>query len=285
MLTAEKIKEFARTSGADLVGIANIERFKDIPAQHNPISIFPETKSVIVIGRRITRGTLRGVEEGTQFGIYSIYGYEWLENRFLAMTTFKVAEFMEDNRWEAVPLPNLPHQIPPMGIAVKPDQPEPNVMLDFDDAAVRAGLGEIGYGGMFLTIEFGPRQRFQLILTDTELEPDPLLKESICDKCLACVKSCPLNAISPEKEKELVICGKKMMVAEIDYTKCSSCENGVCPNRHHPAGKPDRLAAICIRSCINHLEKADRLKNKFSSPFRKRPVWEIGKREMDFYKV
>jgi hypothetical protein len=42
---------------------------------------------VVVLGRRITRGTLRGVEEGTQFSNYRLYGYDWLDNRFVASTT------------------------------------------------------------------------------------------------------------------------------------------------------------------------------------------------------
>jgi len=285
MLNTEKIKEYAKRSGADLIGIANIERFKNVPAQHHPASIFPEAKSVIVIGKRITRGSLRGIEEGTQFQLYTLYGYDWLENRFLAMTTFKIAGFLEDNRYEAVPLPNLPSQIPPMGIAVKPDKPKPNVMVDFDDAAVRAGLGEIGYCRVLLTPEFGARQRFQIILTDAKLEPNPILKEKICDRCLECVKTCPLNAINSAKEKEIDICGKKMVVAEIGYEKCVSCKNGAYPNRYHPAGNPDRLAAICVRSCIDHLEKTERIKNKFQSSFRKRAPWKIGKMEVDFYKI
>ncbi len=275
MLNSEDVKEFARTSRADLVGIADIERFKDIPAQHHPTSIFPEAKSVIVIGRRITRGTLRGVEEGTQFGIYNLYGCDWLENRFLAMTTFKVAEFLEDNRYEAVPLPNLPHQIPPMGIAVKPGHPEPNVMIDFDDAAVRAGLGEIGYCNIFLTPEFGPRQRVQIILTDAELKADPLCQNEVCDRSKKHKEFCPLGAINPEKEKSIVICGKEMRVAEIDYEKCKICENGAQPNSYHPSGNPDRLAAICTRSCIDYLEKNNKLKTEFKSPFRKRVPWKI----------
>ncbi|PIW31681.1 MAG: hypothetical protein COW28_06920 [bacterium (Candidatus Ratteibacteria) CG15_BIG_FIL_POST_REV_8_21_14_020_41_12] len=285
MINSKEVKEYAKKCGADLIGIASIERFKDVPAQHNPSSIFPEAKSIIVIGRRITRGTLRGVEEGTQFDLYSLYGDVWLQDRFLAMTTFKIAEFLEDNRYEAVPLPNLPPQVPPMGIAVRPDQPPPNVMVDFDDAAMRAGLGEIGYCGILLTPEFGPRQRFQIILTDAKLEPNPLLKQKICDRCMECIKNCPLDAIDSTKEKEINICGKKMLVAEIDYAKCTTCKNGASPNRYHPAGNPDRLAAICVRSCIDHLEKTNKLKNKFSSPFRKRTPWKIGKREMDFYKI
>ncbi len=278
MLNSEDVKKFARTSSADLVGIANIERFKDIPAKHNPVSIFPEAKSVIVIGRRITRGTLRGVEEGTQFGIYRLYGCDWLENRFLAMTTYKVAEFLEDNRWEAVPLPNLPSQVPPMGIPVALDKPAPNIMIDFDDAAVRAGLGEIGYLDVFLSPEFGPRQRFQIILTDAPLEPDPIYMEQICDRAKELAKFCPLDAIEidTQNEKSLEICGKKMVVANINYERCKMCKNGALPNPDYQLGNPDRLGAICIRSYIDYLEKNNKIKNKFQFPFRKRSPWKFG---------
>ncbi|MEK6646111.1 MAG: hypothetical protein AABY84_05505 [Candidatus Firestonebacteria bacterium] len=271
----DKLKEYAKECRVDLVGIANIERFKDIPQKNNPSAIFPETKSVIVIGKRITRGTLRGIEEGTQFNTYNLYGYNWLEDRFLSITALKVSEFLEDNKWEAVPLLNLPVQMPAMGIPVKENLPAPNVLIDFDDAAVRTGLGEIGYIRVFLTPEFGPRQRFFLILTDAPLEPTPISKENICDRSKDYKKYCPLKAIDTDKEEILEICEKKMKVATIDYSKCMNCQNGAFKNNRHPLGTPDRLGAICVRSYLVHLEKNNRLKNTFINQFRKRPTWQI----------
>lgn len=270
-----QFKACARENGADLIGIASIDRFNDVPRNMHPASIFPEAKSVVVVGKRITRGALRGVEEGTQFDLYNLYGREWVNNRVLAMATFRTAEFLEDNGWEAVPLPNLPPEIPPLGIPVRPNQPAPNVMIDFDDAAVRAGLGEIGYCGMLLTPEFGPRQRIQIILTDAELEPDPLLSQEVCDRCRAHVEFCPLGAMSRDGERTINICGKEMVVAGIDYAKCRSCKNGAFPNPHHSSGKPDRLAAICTRSCLDYLESNNRIKNIFQKPFRKRAPWRV----------
>ena len=196
----QALKEHALKSGADLVGIASIDRFAGIAPEHNPAAIFPEARSVVVIGRRITRGTLRGVEEGTQMGIYNLYGADWLDNRFVAITTFRVAEFLEDQRWEAVPLAPLPPQIPPSGVPVKPGLPAPNVMVDIEDAAVRAGLGEIGYCRSFLSPRFGPRQRFQAIITDAELTPDPILQEAICTRCLEPAKICPLAVHFADKK-------------------------------------------------------------------------------------
>lgn len=274
-ITRKELNEYAKSVGADLLGIASIDRFNEVDKDKHPCTIFPETKSVIMVGKRITRGTLRGIEEGTQFDIYRVYGRDWLVNRILAMTTFQIAEFIEDNGWEAVPVPNLPSEVPPVGISVQPGQVAPNVMLDFNDAAVRAGLGEIGYLNILLTPEFGPLQRLQMILTSLELEADSINKAQICDNSQNHIDFCPLDAINSEDEQELDICGEKMKVAGIDYKKCESCENGAFPNPFHPAGKPDRLGAICVRNCLDYLEKNNKLKKEFKNPFRKKPAWQI----------
>jgi epoxyqueuosine reductase QueG len=276
------LEETARESGADVIGVADIGRFHGLPPEKHPQSIFPEARSVIVLGRRITRGTLRGVEEGTNFLDYALYGYDWLDNRFVALTTRLVSEYLEDNGWEAVPLPNLPPEIPPMGVPVRPGQPAPNVMLDFDDAAVRAGVGEIGYPDVLVTPEFGPRQRIQMILTDAELEPSPILEDEVCTRDPELGDLCPLGAL--KGEREMVVCGKSMRIADVDYEKCAGCRNGAKPNMYHPAGRPDRLAAVCVRSYVDHLEKNGRLTKTFNNPFRKRKPWEIAN-ETDWYRT
>ncbi|MDD5706179.1 MAG: hypothetical protein PHR35_09655 [Kiritimatiellae bacterium] len=267
-------KQYAEERRADLIGIAPIERFDGVPPNHHPCSIFPETRSVIVIGKRITRGTLRGVEEGTQFDIYGQYGLSWLCDRMLAITTISLATWLEDRRWEAVPLQDLPPQVPPSGVAVKPGLPPPNVMVDVKDAAVRAGLGEISYSGELLTPQFGPRQRFQLILTDASMDPTPLCEATICTHCKECAKTCPLGAISLDETGTVTIAGKRMTVGKVAYDLCRKCQNGACANPCHPSGLPDRLGAICVRSCVHSLERQGQVSNAFATPFRKRPAWQ-----------
>ncbi|MDD4871659.1 MAG: hypothetical protein PHR77_13965 [Kiritimatiellae bacterium] len=271
----KQFSEYAKSVGCDLLGIAPIERFAGLKPESHPTSIFPEVKSVIVVGKRITRGSLRGVEEGTQFNTYQLYGYSWLEDRFLSITSLRLAEFLEDNKWEAAPMFNLPSEIAPMGIPVRPGTPAPNVLLDFDDAAVRAGLGEIGYLRTFVSPEFGARQRFFVILTDAPLTATPVSTENICERSKDFKKYCPLGAINTDKEEVIEIAGKKMKVATIDFKKCAECKNGAIPNRRHPSGRPDRLAAVCMRTYMVHLEKKGSIKNKFANPFRTRPAWEI----------
>jgi len=277
----KEFKEHAANMGCDLVGIAPIERFAGLSPERHPASIFPEVKSVIVIGKRIPRGALRGVEEGTQFNTYGMFGYALLEDRFLAIITAKTAEFLEDNKWEAIPIINLPVEMGPLGVPVRAEIPAPNVLVDFDDAAVRAGLGEIGYLGVFVTPEFGVRQRFYLILTDAVLDPTPFSTATICEHKKEFAKYCPLGAVDAGKEEAVNIAGKKMIVAAIDHKKCAQCKNGAVPNRRHSSGKPDRLAALCVRSYMVYLEKHGKVKNTFVNPFRKRPSWEVrGEREI-----
>ena len=269
----QDLAAFAAEKRVDLLGVAPIERFADVPIEHHPATIFPEVRSVVVLAKRIPRGALRGVEEGTQMELYGQFGQSWLADRMLAITTIALASWLEDRGWEAVPIQDLPPQTPPSGVKVKPDLPPPNVMVDVQAAAVRAGLGEIGWSGELLTPRFGPRQRCQIILTDAELEPSEQLAQAVCDRCGECASSCPLEAMSGEK---LVSIGAlSYAVADINYAACRGCRNGARPNPSHPAGLPDRLSALCQRTCVHHLEQAGRVTNTFAAPFRQRPAWQI----------
>ena len=266
---------FAESQRVDLLGIAPIERWEDVPPEHHPASIFPEVKSVVVLGKRITRGTFRGVEEGTQLDLWGQYGQSWLRDRVLAITTIQLATWLEDQGWEAVPIQELPPEMPPSGIAISPDKPAANVVIDVLDAAVRAGLGEIGFCGELLTQRFGPRQRLQLILTEAELEPTPVAAPGICDLCGECVKHCPLGAMNADAASTVTKAGQTVRIAAIDYSLCKKCRNGATANHAHPSGRPDRLGALCVRTCMDHLEREHRVTGTFAQPFRQRPAWQI----------
>ena len=60
-------------------------------------------------------------------------------------------------------------------------------------AAVRAGLGEFGLNNLVLTREYGPRIRFNSVITEAELTPTPLLAEKLClgEQCSLCLETCP----------------------------------------------------------------------------------------------
>jgi len=270
-----KIEEAVRREGIDLIGFAPKSRFDCLEARVNPFSIFPEGKTVIMVGKRVCRGSLRGVEEGTNFGDYSLFGNSWLEDEFLSIACYGLVNTLEDEGWEAVPVFPNPSELAPTGVAVADGRPAPNVFPDFTYAAVACGLCEIGRAGLPLSAKFGSRQRFHMIITDAELEPTPILERSLCDACGKCADVCPLGAISKTETEEIEICGKKMTVAKIDYAKCKVCKNGAQPNRLAASAKPDRIAALCNRTCICHLEESGVLDDKFENAFRKREAWAL----------
>ena len=259
----------------DLIGFAGKERFEGVDPQHNPFSIFPEANTVIMLGKRICRGALRGIEEGTNFGDYALFGRNWLEDEFLSLACYDLVRVLEDEGWEACPIFPNPSEMGPQGVSVAEGRPAPNVYPDFDYAAVACGLGEIGRNGLLLTPEFGSRQRFHMIITDAKIESSPLFEGHICDACGKCAESCPLGAIDFENTVEIDVCGKKMPVATIDYNLCKTCKNGACANRLAPIAKPDRVAALCNRTCLCHLEDEEVLSNKFENGFRQREAWRV----------
>ncbi len=61
-------------------------------------------------------------------------------------------------------------------------------------AAQAAGLGTIGRHSLLITPEFGSMVWLGAILSNLELEEDPLL-EPLCDNCNLCVEACPANAL------------------------------------------------------------------------------------------
>jgi ferredoxin len=241
-LSKQAIVEMALANGLDLVGVANIERFAHAPARMHPASIFPECRSVIVVAKRILRGDWRGIEEGTYWPTYTYYGYHGLLNSFfIPVGVYETACFIEDHGWEAVPYyPGVPETQPP-DPPIRPGAVAPNVHLAIRIAGVAAGVGEMGWSKVFLTQQFGPRQRLAAILTDLELEPDPLLPpRTLCDGCGACVRGCPADAIPPTRSNDVV----SIQIEDNTYTwgnvhmgRCTLCYHGgdprVSPFLHH----------------------------------------------------
>ncbi len=246
-MNASQIKQLAKEFGADLVGIAPVERLAHLPPGSNPKTLAPNTKSVIVAGHRIMRGTLRGVEEGTNFGsTYSCYGFNWLEDQFLTRTVYNLTCRLEDEGIEAVPVMSYK----------KTDE---KFVPDYMAMAAAAGLGGVGKGGFFLTSQYGHRQRLASIFVDIELDGDKVQGLDLCGGCRACMEACPLHAYDAD--------------GKLDLSLCKECRNGAsaAPGR---SDMVDRYAASCGRACMVALE--EKVGNRFGNKFRKRSVWSIG---------
>ena len=181
----KRLKEYAlNQAGADMIGIANIERFDKSPPEFHPRNLNKFARSVIVVGLRIPRGVVRPLEQGTGRISYNAFGYGGINVNWMPDLLRKLAIYIEEYGYEATPVIQWTG-MPPL---------EP--IIDHRIAGVAAGLGEMGYSKVFLTEKFGPLQRLGLILTDAVIPPDPIRINRICDRCMMCVKECPVGAIN-----------------------------------------------------------------------------------------
>jgi len=271
-LTKEKIREMGYKLGLDLIGFANIERFKNAPERMHPASVFPEAKTVIVVGKRILRGGWRGIEEGTNWISYTYFDYHGLLNSFFIQEPlYNLACFIEDYGYEAVPMNSgVPEAQPPIK-PLRENQPSPDVFLAIRIAATAAGLGEIGWSKVFLTKKFGPRQRFHAIITDLEVEPDPLVKPgSICKRCMECVKGCPSGAIPHIKEN------KKVSIKIENYTyEWADIHLGKCTLSYH--GGDSRVSPFIHKDFPGW--NIDARKQDFSEEAAYKFCWTLSTRE------
>ncbi len=313
MLTADKVKAQARTLGADAVGITSMDRYEGAPLQMDPRQIMPEAKSLIAMAFRVNRGSLRGIEEGTFFSNYSSMGYGGLTYLYMPLVVMNLAKYIEDDGYEAIP---YGHQsdwraidnvgVPRAGYsrAVRPGQAIPDVMVHLRIAAYLAGLGEIGFSKVFLTPEFGPRQRIGIVLTEAELEPDPIYAgPPLCNRCMACVKDCPGGAISSTETVKVTLAGHEVEWAKLDCSMCATAFRGgeyvpegetgsymdgqtnirpsnISPFYHKPRNLYNTGEAVCggqgcLRACMIQLEKRGVLHNKFHREFRRRAPWKV----------
>ncbi|NLE12053.1 MAG: hypothetical protein GX628_00080 [Clostridiales bacterium] len=320
MLNSEKIKELALAYGADVVGITSMDRFEGAPQQMDPRYAMPRAKSMVVFGYRIFRGALRGVEEGTFFGSYSTMCYGYINQKLIPWTARQLARIIEDEGYETMPLgyhfyygalntttgKGWKDDATGYSVPVAEGLPRPDTYMSMRIAAFLAGLGEIGYSKVFLNPIYGPRLRFACMMTDLELEPDPIMQPgTLCNRCMACANQCPGHSISKTETVKVNIAGYDLEWAKIDESGCNTafvgaevCEEGeegnylnpragkqfkpsfISPYYRKPANQYSTGQAICggrgcMRACMISLEARGVISNKFDKPFRRRPQWSV----------
>ena len=231
----QEIRTLAIEQGLDLVGVAPVSRFAEVPEGFRPQDYLPGARTVVSIACAVadefcdTWGTFE--DEGRSPLPYMYYGLG-VAYWELARVANRIARRIEYRGYRSLPFP--PHwsvshyrslTTEPAGwplVRVNNAIPQ-----DFPHlaAAVAAGLGQIGYSGLVLTPDFGARVRFNSIITDAPLETDPLLSGQLCrpDRCgLACVKACPAGALSADRENglEIAIAGRTFTAGRLDAVRC-----------------------------------------------------------------
>lgn len=233
MVNAAEIKELVYASGADLCGIASVDRFSNAPEGFNPIDIYPDTKSVVVFAKKIPESIYF-----TKSHIpYSFVGDIVLHE--ILRLTYEVSLRLEKFHISAVPIPSEPYEY------WDNENMTGRAILSLKHAGYLAGLGVIGRNSLLSNPEFGTLIQLGAVITNAETEADQIMAYDFCkDTCNLCIESCPSGALI---SRETVIQKNCRMNSEgstfkgASVTVCNICRK-VCPYR---AGwKIERISQI-----------------------------------------
>lgn len=190
------IKSFARSIGADLVGIApavpaaedqkHLEEFlrknrhgsmrylEDARKRTHPQELLPEAKSVIVIAVNYYREVPTVPPSHGRIARYA-YGRDY--HKVIKKLLEQIAGFIETNHPEAVCKPCVD-----------------SAPLMEKSYAVQAGLGFLGKNTTLITPEFGSFVLLGELLTTLPLDYDKP-HEGTCGTCTRCLDGCPTKAL------------------------------------------------------------------------------------------
>ncbi len=184
MITSKRVKEIANRCGADLCGIASVERFEQAPKGFHPIDIYPSTRSVIAFARRIP---------DSAFASDAPVPYTFLTTLVLnevSVLTMRIVRELENVGVPGVPVPSEPYEY--WNTKTKTGKG----ILSLRHAAHLAGMGVIGRNHLLTNRKYGNRIALGAVLTDVKLSPDSIDHEPKClPKCNVCRDACPVNAI------------------------------------------------------------------------------------------
>ena len=214
------VKELAYKLGADLVGVANIERFENAPIRMSPQGILPSAKSVIVCAVHHPDAAIE-LDGEIHPQVLGPYRIQYIMNDKLDVLSFRIARMLDDLGYATVPIASSNiwryRGYKDMDAVFAPD-------MSHIYAAVCAGLGELGWNGLCITPEYGARNRFISIITEAELTPTPLYSgKKLCDMCGECVRKCPTNAYKMEVNgtKNVVVEGKNHVFCNKNLWRCA----------------------------------------------------------------
>lgn len=217
MLDRERVKEIMKALGADLCGIASIDRFENAPEGFHPLDVFPSCKSVISFACRFPVGALY---------CESNIPYTRIRNTItpkMDMIALNFCAEMERHGVMCVPIPTNESQWDEKTNRWRS-------IVSQKHAAQAAGLGTIGRHSLLITPEFGSMVWLGAVLCAEAFEPDAL-KEPICNQCNLCMEICPVHALNDTQVNQQACWDYAFGEDERTHTwriACHKCRD-ICP--------------------------------------------------------
>jgi epoxyqueuosine reductase QueG len=248
------LMEFARSLGADLVGVAGVKRLDDLAGQlapffegdeildaqnkagrftpwqpvvtarrrhvRRPGEWLASARSVLVVGLRLHKSPLlrATLPPAEAVGPYAYQTY--ITNWMTSVLGWRLMRRLEEFGYRAVSTNDLTGTD---SLIASPRGPQPDLRTN-RFAGLAAGLGSLTLSGHLASPQFGLRQRLLAIVTDAPLTESPLLPpQSVAQRCRQCgglcVSACPSAAIT-EQSVELTCEGQRYTFRKTAPKRC-----------------------------------------------------------------
>lgn len=179
-----RIKEIAYQLGADECGIASIERFNNAPKGFHPTDILSDAKTVIIFGKQFPKGTF--ISKSTS--PYTMARLQLIQE--MDGLTLNLSCKIEEKGKNALPIPSSePYEYWDSKLR------HGRGIVSLKHSAELAGLGYIGKNTLLINENYGNRLWLGGIITNLEIEPDPITKNSCPEDCQICIDVCPQSAL------------------------------------------------------------------------------------------
>lgn len=218
----QQIKDILVALGADVCGVASVERFSSAPEGFHPRDTYEDCKSVIAFGKHFPKG-LYSVSPRIVYNrmMCDINGTE------IDRIAFFAALEIEKLGGIAVPLPSdSPYEY------WDAERLTGRGILSMRHAAALAGLGSLGKNTLLLNRDYGNTLGLGVILTNLPLSSDPVA-DAVCLKgCRLCLTNCPSGALDGQTVDQSRCRPHTYTTNARGYSivECNTCRT-ICPRR------------------------------------------------------
>jgi epoxyqueuosine reductase QueG len=220
-MKASEAKSVAFDLGADLCGIAPVDRFSLAPKGFHPHDISPDCRSVLVFAKKLPAGSLFAS---------SCIPYTYI-NRLITEEVDRLTLALS-RRLESLGAVNVPVPSDDPSEYWEPERSYARGILSLRHAGHLAGLGVLGRNTLLINDKLGNMIQLGALLLNEELAADPLATYQACkENCNLCMRSCPQSALDGTTVNQQACRLLSTCKNERGFIlkKCWECRK-VCPN-------------------------------------------------------
>jgi epoxyqueuosine reductase QueG len=185
MMTANEIKSVALELGADICGVAPVDRFSSAPKGFHPNDIYRNCLSVLVFAKKLPTESLFAS---------SCVPYTYI-NRVITEEVDGLTLSLS-RKLEYLSVKNVPIPSDDPSEYWEAERSYARGILSLRHAGHLAGLGVLGKSTLLINDKFGNMIQLGALLLNLKLEGDPIASYGACkEDCQLCIRSCPQSAL------------------------------------------------------------------------------------------